>query len=285
MAATPITDHRWGGLPLLECVMDPGRYELYMQVPRLIVRESVGTHVEVFSKAGQRVAFQQAPLRFDLFGPGLDITAVSDHPGTRSLVVALPKEWIPEDDAVPGERMALRPRFQFGDASLRRLVWRLKSYHERGAPLGESYSRAVSRSIVERVVSLQLAWIQGGTSLDPEARHLVTSIIQDHLQDTLTVPQLAARVGMSLTSFARKFRATFHATPHQYIREQRLRRALEMLNGTDASLTTIALESGFASHAHFSTTFHAVMGMTPSDYRRSAPMPRRSARRPRSVDH
>ena len=81
---------------MLECVMDPGRYDLYMKVPRLIIRESPGTQVEVFGKDGQRVAFQQAAFRFDLFGPGVDIKAISERPATKSLVVALPSEWIPQ---------------------------------------------------------------------------------------------------------------------------------------------------------------------------------------------
>jgi AraC-like DNA-binding protein len=242
-----------------------------MQVPRLIIRESPGTQVEVFGSASQRVAFKQAPFRFDLFGPGLDIAAVCDRPATKSLVVALPSNWMPADDGVPGETIALRPRFQFRDDLLQRLVWRLKSHHEWGAPLGDMYSRAVSKSIVDRVVTLQSAWMQGGIGLDSEAKRLVTSIIEDNLQDTLTVPELAKRVGMSRTSFARKFQISFHATPHQYIRERRLQRALEMLKSTEASLTAIALESGFGSHAHFSTTFRAVMGMTPNEFRQRAP--------------
>lgn len=270
MAATPLTDRAWDGLPLLECVMDPGRYELYMQVPRLILRRTPGTRVEVFGRGGGRVAFRQAPLRFDLFGPGMDIVAVSDRVATQSLVVALPAGWLPAEDEAAGDALPLRPRFQFADAVLRRLVWRLAAYHQRGAPLGAGYSRAVSRSIVDRVVTLQSGWAAGSDGLDDEARRVVTALVDGRLHESLTVPWLAARVGMSLSTFARRFRASFHATPHQYIRERRLDRARQMLDTTDASLTTIALETGFASHAHFTTAFRAANGLTPSEYRQCA---------------
>lgn len=275
MAARPLTDTQWNGLPLLECQMDPGRFQLSMQVPRLIIRRDVGLNVEVCTESGHHASFRQAPLRFDLFGPGLDIQAVCDRVATRSLVVALPQAWM--DDDGTGVVPALRPRFQFGDPALRRLVWCLSAYHERGAPLGAIYARAVSQAIVDRVVSLQLAWHREAPGLHPEARRLVMEIIDDELSESPTMRRLAARVGMSVASFARDFRATFKATPLQYVRQRRLQRAQQMLRGTDAALVTIALDLGFSSHAHFSASFHAFTGMTPSEYRRQATEPAPSA--------
>jgi len=43
----------------------------------------------------------------------------------------------------------------------------------------------------------------------------------------------------------------------------------ELLRGTDGSLSTVALETGFASHSHFATAFRAAIGTTPSEYRRA----------------
>jgi transcriptional regulator GlxA family with amidase domain len=46
--------------------------------------------------------------------------------------------------------------------------------------------------------------------------------------------------------------------------------ALESLLATDASLTAIAFETGFASHSHFTARFHAFFGLTPIAFRRNA---------------
>jgi len=81
---------------------------------------------------------------------------------------------------------------------------------------------------------------------------------------------LAAKVGMGLGRFLREFRVSFEATPHQYVQQRRLARARELLRGTDASLSTVALETGFASHSHFSTAFRAAFGVTPTGYRRAS---------------
>src|SRR5437764_1210485 len=96
MPAQPLTDDRWSGLPLLECNMDPGLYRIDVAQPLLITRSDVGTSVEVFSESGERRAFRQAPLRFDLFPAGLSMNAISDRKATKSLVVALPIEWMPD---------------------------------------------------------------------------------------------------------------------------------------------------------------------------------------------
>jgi AraC-like DNA-binding protein len=270
MPATPITDEHWSGLPLLRCNMDPGVYRLDVQTPVLITRDDLGTQVEVLNDGPSRVAFRQAPLRFDLFPAGLVMDAVSDRPATKSLVVALPPEWMPADDA--DGQIRLRSRFQFVDLELRRLVWRLTTHHRSGEPLGHAYNGAVSRTLVDRIVRLQLAAEArhpDSVGLKAEARRLVETLIDAHLQEPMSSAALAAKVGMGLGRFLREFKVTFAATPHQYIQQRRLQRAGEMLRTTDASLSTVALETGFASHSHFATAFRAAIGTTPSDYRRA----------------
>lgn len=274
MPATPLTDDHWTGLPLLQCNMDPGLYRLDVATPILVIRDDLGTHVEVLNDDGERrVAFRQAPLRFDLFSTGLVMDAVSDRPATKSLVVALPPQWLPaDDDGAADGQIRLRSRFQFADAPLRRLVWRLSTHHRSGEPLGHSYNGAVSRTIVDRVLRLQLARDArhpDSVGLRPEARQVVATLVDASLQEPPSAAALAAMVGMGLGRFLREFKVTFEATPHQYVQQRRLSRACELLRRTDASLSTVALETGFASHSHFSTVFRATTGVTPSDYRRA----------------
>ena len=115
MPALPLTDQRWSGLPLLVCDMDPGLYRLDVCKHSLIVRDDEGMDVEVLSREGGRCVFRQAPMRFDLYTPGLLLYATSDRPATKSFVVELPPEWLPVDYSRAEGRMELHPRFQFGD--------------------------------------------------------------------------------------------------------------------------------------------------------------------------
>jgi len=271
MPASPLTDENWSGLPLLQCNMDPGLYRLNVETPMLVFRHDLGTLVEVPGENGGCVQFRQAPMRFDLFAMGVQMNAVSDRLATKSLVVALPPHWLPADHGGPQGRIGVRSVFQFADAQLRRLVWRLMTCHRSGEPLGSDYSEAVSRTLVDRLVRLQLAAEArdpDSAGLDLPARRWVDALIDSNLQEPPTVTAMAAALGMGVVRFAREFKATFSATPHQYIQQRRLDHARTLLRQTDAPLTTIALETGFASHAHFSTVFRASTGFTPSSYRR-----------------
>jgi AraC-like DNA-binding protein len=105
-----------------------------------------------------------------------------------------------------------------------------------------------------------------------------------HFQREITNRRLAVLSHMSLRAFERRFHAAFHLTPQRFLRKLRLRIASRALVYTDASLSDIALNSGFADQSHFSREFRRQFGRTPRDYRdhyRAGPAPRQQRRRQR----
>lgn len=98
----------------------------------------------------------------------------------------------------------------------------------------------------------------------------IESYISDNLAGPIRLTSLATLAGMTAHTFLLAFRANFGTTPAQYIIEQRLRLARRLLSQTSKDITTIALESGFASHAHFTSTFRSRTGITPSEFRRGS---------------
>ena len=80
---------------------------------------------------------------------------------------------------------------------------------------------------------------------------------------------LAGRHGMSLTSLRERFRQTAGVTLHGYVLQTRLARARSLLTETDLPLKTIADQLGYSDVYYFSRQFHAVVGVSPSAYRRS----------------
>jgi AraC family transcriptional regulator len=89
-----------------------------------------------------------------------------------------------------------------------------------------------------------------------------------------TLAALADLAGASRYHFARSFREEVGTTLHRYLTRARLALAVDrVLDGED--LTTIALDSGFSSHSHFTARFRSVFGTTPREVRKilTAPFP------------
>lgn len=90
-----------------------------------------------------------------------------------------------------------------------------------------------------------------------------------HLDEPLTVADLAGRAGMSLRAFQRRFRQTLGTTPGAWLIRQRVARARELAETTQLSVERIAAEAGFGSVETLRHHFRRLVGTTPSRYRRS----------------
>jgi AraC-like DNA-binding protein len=83
-----------------------------------------------------------------------------------------------------------------------------------------------------------------------------------------TVSSLAARVFMSRSAFAKRFRERFGQPPVQYLRGIRLRHASKLLmKHPPLSIATVARRSGFSSRSQFSRAFSDYFGCPPSEFR------------------
>ena len=75
----------------------------------------------------------------------------------------------------------------------------------------------------------------------------VLAWLQAHLDDDVTIDELAARAHLSPRTFARRFRAETGTTPHHWLIQQRLGRAELLLESTDEPVERVAVLSGFGS--------------------------------------
>ena len=94
--------------------------------------------------------------------------------------------------------------------------------------------------------------------------------IHHHLQDSLTIEQVAAHVYMNPTYFCAYFKKHTDETVLQYVTKQRLGLAKRRLEETDDKVTAIADSVGYHDHKYFSKLFKKHTGMAPSEYRRSS---------------
>ena len=91
----------------------------------------------------------------------------------------------------------------------------------------------------------------------------------EHLDEPLTVPELAARVHMSPRTFARRFRDETGTTPHQWLTHQRVLFAERLLEETDLPVDALARRTGFGNAATLRHHFTRARSTTPQAYRQS----------------
>ena len=97
----------------------------------------------------------------------------------------------------------------------------------------------------------------------------VTDWMLQHLDQDLTVDQLARKALMSSRTFARRFRADLGTTPAGWLNRQRILRAQQLLEQTDAGLEEVARLAGFGTAAVMRHHFLKVLQTTPTAYRRT----------------
>lgn len=106
------------------------------------------------------------------------------------------------------------------------------------------------------------------TVIDHQTRiNRVLLHIQEHMDEYLSIDELAKIACFSSFHFHRIFRAYTGESVHKYQRRIRLERAALQLFHTEESITTIALETGFETSASFAKAFKANFQKTPSEFR------------------
>ena len=93
--------------------------------------------------------------------------------------------------------------------------------------------------------------------------------MRGHPEHPWTVPELAAAVSMSRSTFAERFRAAMGETPMQHLTRFRMARAAEYLRDTKAGIREIARLTGYDSEVSVSKAFRRQFGVAPGVYRKS----------------
>jgi AraC family transcriptional regulator len=104
-------------------------------------------------------------------------------------------------------------------------------------------------------------------ALDGRRLQRVLQFVDENLQYSLVVKDLAAVANLSPFYFSRAFRTATGQAPQRFVRERRLEKAKRLLLEGKLSLAEIALVSSFSSQASFTRAFIRFTGLTPGKFR------------------
>ncbi|MFG2138881.1 GlxA family transcriptional regulator [Streptomyces sp. NPDC048650] len=89
----------------------------------------------------------------------------------------------------------------------------------------------------------------------------------EHLDRPLSLRELAAREAMSVRTFTRRFREEVGMSPVQWLTQQRIERARQLLEETELTVDRVAAEAGFGTAASLRQHLQAALGVSPRAYR------------------
>lgn len=207
--------------------------------------------------------FDAWPGDFAISNAGLPMFSESAHGGEYLLM------HITNPDLLAGMSASSPRQIFHGDKQAVMLAWQLRSLLlqkdkdalllqekaglllQRGLALSNTSTTACSQYTQDKVLHARI--------LDH---------IEDHLDTTLNLEDLANMADMPLLRFLRSFAHATGTTPHTYITERRLQRARLLIKNSNLSIADIAADCGFTHQSHLGSAFKSRLGFSPQQYRK-----------------
>ena len=176
-----------------------------------------------------------------------------------------------ETIATDPDRLELRPEFQTRDPQIEAigmmLLAELKQDNIGGRLYIDSLSTVLAVHLLRQYAAPEFRFAVYESALSERQMLQVLEYIHEYLHQDIKLADLATLLNISESHFSHQFKQAIGMTPHQYLLQQRIERAKQLLKESDRSIMDIAFLCGFNSHSHLSKQFRQLTGMTPKAYR------------------
>jgi AraC family transcriptional regulator len=193
--------------------------------------------------------------------------------GARRILVDIDIRFLADRDLASDEMLSSRFRqdLEFRDPELSLLLRAMVGEVANGCPNGRLYAESLSLGLASRLVRSH-----GSRGAHDRERGRLTSaqlkrldeLIESRLDGPISLGMLSKAAGFSAPHLVRLMRNTVQCTPHQYVLQRRIKRALWLLHETDMTIAGIAASTGFSSQSHLTSTMARIDGRTPGAVRR-----------------
>lgn len=133
----------------------------------------------------------------------------------------------------------------------------------------DSLMTALSVHLLRQYRTRSMKLRENFTRLNSHQLRPAVDYIHAHFAENISLQTISQVVGMSQYHFVRSFKQTIGVSPYQYLIQQRIDRAKQLLQKSQLPLTEIAISCGFANQSHFTTCFKQQTGATPRYFRKS----------------
>ncbi|GAH46821.1 MAG: helix-turn-helix transcriptional regulator [Rudaea sp.] len=190
----------------------------------------------------------------------------------RSLLLRLTPALIGDTAEAMGVALAdadLAPSAHVRDPQIERIAWMMQAEGRDNYPGGRLFADGLACALAARLLARQArrgaqAPDDDGPALPPWRLQRVLDYVDAHLDEDLSLAELAAVAGFSVSHFKPLFRRAVGMPAHRFVLERRVDRARSLLLDSRKSMTEIALESGFAHASHMARCMRRVLGCSPA---------------------
>ncbi|HHL4080664.1 MULTISPECIES: AraC family transcriptional regulator [unclassified Burkholderia] len=142
-----------------------------------------------------------------------------------------------------------------------------------GGPLNalfiEQIGLAMGTHLVRRYGNARTRELERKGMLSPAKVALAQELLMEKADLGVSIEEVANECDLSRGYFIRAFSRTTGRTPHQWLLEQRVTRARELIETSDMTLADIAVACGFADQSHLNRVFARIVGHPPGAWRRA----------------
>jgi AraC family transcriptional regulator len=173
-------------------------------------------------------------------------------------------------ELVRGGTVQLDPQDAFSDPLISQIALTIANEIEGGFADGilvDALNTALAVQVVRRFADPSAIKLNSANGLSRERLKRVRDHIETHLDDRLTLTDLAGVACLSPYHFSRSFKEAVGIGPQRYVMQRRLERAKTLIRQTNQPLAEIAQQVGLCDQSHLTSMFRRVTGVTPGRYR------------------
>ncbi len=131
-------------------------------------------------------------------------------------------------------------------------------------PMDEDITQLKTKEAIMALIKSDPSLIHVFKEFSKSERADLSTFMNYHYLQNITLEELAEQAGRSLSTFNREFKKTFSVTPHKWILKKRLEKAKTMIVHDKAKPSDVYLQVGFEDLAHFSKAFKKEFSVSPS---------------------
>ncbi|SDY23976.1 AraC family transcriptional regulator [Lysobacter sp. yr284] len=192
-----------------------------------------------------------------------------------SLLLRMAPELIDETAQAMGSgggAVELAPAAHLRDAQIERIGWMMQAEDRERYPSGRLFVDALADALAARLLALhRFARAPAATARALPGWRLarVIDYIEAHLEADLSLAELAAVAGFSVSHFKPLFKRATGLPAHRFVLQRRVERARQRVLDGAAGLSEIALDTGFADASHMARCMRRLLGVSPLQLRQA----------------